>query len=576
MEHISSVITGGEPAKQPKKRWFRRRWVWITGAVVLIAVIGAIIAGRGSDETYVTAAVERGDLVQTIEATGRLESVQDIDLAFEVSGTLSNVFVSIGDEVRAGDVLAILRGGSLSAQVNSARQAVAASQARLNQFAAGDTQEAIASLEASVDAASARLDASELDLLQAHAEYALDVEGAYDDLISELRSSMIEVRDALSDADEILGIENTLANDGFENELAPTNTQALRNAEVTFELAAEQRDLIETRVFSLSLEDAHADIEAQIDGVELVLNRTADTLLYTRQVLDATITNSVGLPVADLVARKATINVTRDLVQAQQEALRTAVLAVEDLKISDTVSQAEATLALRRAELAQAEAALSDSVGTRPVDLAVFEADLARAIADLDVAQAQFDKAEISSPIDGRVTDVVFDIGEAVGATLTVLTVQSTGDAFLVTAQVSESDIVKVDLGDTVEVTLDAFGDDVVLEGHVARLAPAEDTIEGVVFYEMDVVFQDDSNRLGLRPGMTADAVVETERIINVFMVPQRAILKTDGRNFVRIPNKGGFEERTVEVGSRGDGGLVEITSGLEGNEEVIISIREK
>ena len=74
---------------------------------------------------------------------------------------------------------------------------------------------------------------------------------------------------------------------------------------------------------------------------------------------------------------------------------------------------------------------------------------------------------------------------------------------------------------------------------------------------------------------MGANITIETEKISDAIFVPQRAVLQRGNEKYVRVPKLDGtFDEKTVVVGIRGDGGRVQITSGLVGGEEIIQTIK--
>ena len=59
---------------------------------------------------FETGAIEKGQLVSTIDALGKVRSRQSAVLNWETSGTIEAVKVSIGDSVKKGDLLAIVKG----------------------------------------------------------------------------------------------------------------------------------------------------------------------------------------------------------------------------------------------------------------------------------------------------------------------------------------------------------------------------------------------------------------------------------------------------------------------------------
>ena len=612
MEHVDKPIT--KPEKPSFwKRLKRRRW-WIVAGVVFVLVIAVVVGGRGgSDVEYVTAQVVRGSLTQTVEASGELASLTDVDLSFESSGTIASIPVTIGDEVEEGALLATLASSDVLAELSRAQESVNLAQANINQLLAGSTDEEIAAAQAAYDAASVdysnaiatgevnvetaaiNLDQAQDDLAQVRTDNDEDIAQTYEDLRSVLRENVIEIRSTLADADDVLGREQKNANDDFQNILAASDLQTLNDANRSYDSAAEARDAAESAVYALTSDSTFDEIDAAADVVQEALELTADALYDTRRVLDATFSNSTNLSKTELDAFKTTIDTGRNTIQSEEGSLLTQRQLIDSTQIAaDTaeedalndyegalqaytkaqtdrdaaVASAAATLASRAADLANVAAQ------TRSVDLAPLQAQLGQALADLDATSARLSKTELRSPITGVVTAIEYDVGELASAGAVVMTVQNTQlDAYKVSVQISESDIAKIEVDQMAEMTFDAFGDDVVVEGYVMSIDPAEQTVEGVVFYEVDVTLGE--GVAGMKPGMSVDVTIFTNQVDDVLYVPQRAVLERDDVPYVRILTDTGYEERTVEKGLRADGGFIEIISGLEEAEEVILSIRE-
>jgi len=100
---------------------------------------------------------------------------------------------------------------------------------------------------------------------------------------------------------------------------------------------------------------------------------------------------------------------------------------------------------------------------------------------------------------------------------------------------------------------------------------PAETIIEGVPTYKTTVEFLLPDERV--RSGMTANMDIIGERRSNVIAVPQRAVFTRGSEKFVRILGADGktSNEQKVETGLRGSDGNIEILSGLNEGERVVI-----
>ncbi len=125
--------------REPKP-W--RRWIkWVALAVIALAVLFWIFGREGRDATkYVTQEVTRGDLTVTVTATGNLEPRNQVDIGSELSGTIRAVNADVNEEVKAGQVLAILDTTRLRAQVLQAESSLASAEARVLQSVASEKE----------------------------------------------------------------------------------------------------------------------------------------------------------------------------------------------------------------------------------------------------------------------------------------------------------------------------------------------------------------------------------------------------------------------------------------------------
>lgn len=592
----------------------RKRW-WLLGLVVLVLVAGGVYASRGgSNGSFTLAQVQKGDLVQTVEVSGELESFEEADIAFEMSGTVSGVFVDAGDQVIEGQVMAILSSSDLLADLAAAQESVNLAEANLNQYLAGATDQELAAKQATLNSAQADL-TSKTELADLNVQEALialesaedtlantladneeDLEQVYDDLENLLVGATIDVRSSLSAADEILGVENTLYNQDFKNVLSASDPQQYTWAKYYYNYAADARDEAEDLVYALTMDSTADEIDMAADKVQEALNYTSETLLYTRRVLDETKSDSTALSLSDISTYKTTIDTERDTIQVEETSILAQRQLINSTTIAATTAQDSATSALSLAQqdyalavsnasssvaIAQATLDLRQAeyealtVDKRAVDTAAYYAQLGQAQAQLAAAEARFEKSEIRAPFDGIVTHMDLSVGEPVVVGATVAGVESQTELYRVLVDVPEADVVKISLNDSAIVTFDAYGDDRKVPAHVGKINPGEKLVEGVVYYGVEV-YLDDGAELNLRTGMSADAMITTEEKTNVLFVQQRAVYQhEDGSRYVRVPDGDTYYEQTIITGLRADGGMIEILSGLEEGDEVITAIND-
>ena len=118
------------------KNIFKKKIVAIS-VIVIIGAVAILSLSKGDEKSiYETIIAEKVDLVQEISATGRVEAVQHIDLAFEKSGRIDQVNVDIGDTVAVGQILVKLENREGLAELAQAQASVESAEAALEQYEA--------------------------------------------------------------------------------------------------------------------------------------------------------------------------------------------------------------------------------------------------------------------------------------------------------------------------------------------------------------------------------------------------------------------------------------------------------
>jgi HlyD family secretion protein len=137
-------------------------WTWIRlhGGSLLIGVL-ALVVGLALWRWWMgpqvqTESVQRRDLLQTVVASGRVETPHRVDVGAQITGTVARVPVSEGQRVQAGDVLVELVSAELDSAKRQAELAVAQAQGKLRQLKelqAPVQQQALRQAQASLDTA---------------------------------------------------------------------------------------------------------------------------------------------------------------------------------------------------------------------------------------------------------------------------------------------------------------------------------------------------------------------------------------------------------------------------------------
>lgn len=109
----------------------RRRLVFASAGVVVLALLGLVAARRGSTpiDPARLATIEKGDLARSIVATGKVQPLTKVEIKSKASGLVKRLHVDYGDRVKQGQVLAELDREQLEAAVREARANLLAAEA---------------------------------------------------------------------------------------------------------------------------------------------------------------------------------------------------------------------------------------------------------------------------------------------------------------------------------------------------------------------------------------------------------------------------------------------------------------
>lgn len=568
-------------------------------ALAAVLVVGGIgyssYSAKNAPVQYDTTPVVRGELQQTVSAVGKIASVDDLALRFEMPGTVNEVLVKEGQTVKAGQRLAALRLGELNA-------AVAQAAANLNQKLAGATEQDRSYYQAALNSAQASLTQAKVDGDASVASAAAAVETArnnlklaeggdtsaiveqkYDATVATLQGTLGTLSDSLTQADNILAIDNTFANDAFKLNVEITEPAKQTRAIVAYGQAKAQVNLARTAVLSLTTASAHASVDA---GIEV----SQAALLSSNTLMDAVIElvkamRPVGsLTQATLDAKKTTLEAARAAITAKYTSVISAKQSIEDSRnalanyaiafskaerdLIEAKADAQVNVSIREAAYTQAKANYeSKIVPPRAVDVAAFRAAVSQAVATRD-------KAIIIAPIDGVVTKLAKKRGEFVSSSDVM--VQLLSPHYEISVDIPETDVSKLALNDKARITLDAFGSEKVLTGTVIAIDPGSTEVQDVVYYQVRVRIDDTDEPI--KPGMTANVDITTETRENALSIPTRAVRTRDNETndkYVRVLENGVEKEVTIKVGMRADEGRTEIITGLTEGQEVILSVKK-
>lgn len=344
-------------------------------------------------------------------------------------------------------------------------------------------------------------------------------------------------------------------------------------------------------------------VGSQISGQIIALEADFNSAVTKDQVIarldPASYRGKLDQAEADLAVAEATISAKEAALAAAAADLRTAKNALADAeqthdrteRLSKAGHATERQLQLDAFARLQAEEAIGKAeaqIRMAEADLEVARAQVEQKRAAVAIARTDLDRTVIRSPETGVVVNRQIDIGQTVAASLQapiLFEIARDLREMRLEASVDEADIGRVRPGQAVSFSVDAFPDR-RFDGVVEQIRKAPTVVSNVTTYT--VVVATANPAMDLLPGMTASVRIVEDRREDVVRVPAAALRfrpegarrnQGDGADggrapgpAVYVPGAGGEAvRRPVETGLVSDG-LVEIVSGVEEGEAVIVA----
>lgn len=592
----------GNRLAQARSR-FNRKWMWAVVALAVVAIIvlwQVLASGRG--EPVRTAEVNRGDIDIFVSAPAEVTLPSRADLNFKTGGKIQAIYVKKGDTVAAGQTLAELDMGAIIPQINQAEAGLKLAQANLSKLLSGRSRRETAVAEAQVGQARGAVESARRSLKtagklagQSRQKAALNVQNAQESVniaqqqLNKARSGAAsqqrlvsqsqadQAYQALQDAQENYNRVVALNEELYEEaDLACTQARAARDElEETSATASQLRqaqEAVDRAVAARSRISASNDQSRQAAQAQLNSARKAyDTALAQRDAANAS-------------ARSEDIAIAESQLRQAEVALEIARIGQDDASIDAQIDQAQAQLdsAIASSRVAIAQLELQRQ-GPGAADVRAAQAQIEQARAQLDAAGATAEDAVLKAPFAGKVAAINGKIGEiaglgaatAVGNPATGATSASTAlitlinfDRIEVSADVDETEISKLRLGQDVRLSLDAY-ENRVFNGKVTNtsLLSSRNATGGTIFEVIVVV---NPSRAEFREGMNGDIEIITSSKKGVLTVPFDAVKFENGRRVAYVIEDNVAHRREIETGLASDTAY-EVKSGLKEGEKVAV-----
>lgn len=526
----------------------------IIGIAAVVFVLGGIFAKTSllsekdtdkEDSSLETAKVERGDIREKITASGTIEPLTVVEVSSKASGKIIKMTVDKGDYLNAGDVIAEIEKTYAQNDVDQAEADLRSAKARLEQAKINIKLERkhreiqLAQAEVNRNDAQVRLAQLEEQLKQEKESNARKLEEAKNSLkIAQLQLKL-------------------LSPEAVRPESVKKAKASLAQAKANLELAQKdfdrQKDLYENGGY---IPKADLDTaKSKLDSAKAQYDSAQQQLIIVQEPATKD----------ELELSQANVDKAKFALQAAQENIKAEKSREKELEMqSNKVALMKSNVDLAKANL--------DQVLIKEKDLLTAQATVSRNEIQLKNAKEKLDDTLVTAPISGTILTKDVEEGQIISSKTSSI---ATGGSTLVTmadltkiyvkTAVDETDIGKVQPGQSVKIEVDAFPNS-PFEGRVLKIAPQGKVTQNVTTFEVttELIGKIDL----LKPGMNATVEIIAADEKNVLLVPNESIINVRGRKLVRVV--GEDRPRRVETGVS-NWEKTQIISGLDEGDTVIV-----
>lgn len=424
---------------------------------------------------------------------------------------ISEVCVSVGQQVTKGDVLYVLEEESVA--------------------------ELKEELQSNVEKAEADLNAvyADQELSRQQAEYNLKSSTAYGSYAqTEYNTTIQELQEAVADKQKALEQAQESLSD-YQEQLASITT--------SYEDASK---ILSGCQWSLDNTNQEDDVFAYVYYYDLTkqAQNTVDSLDQQKEQLEKSVEQAeenVSL------AEKEYNNAKRSLAQG--------------------LLSAQETLDLRGLAYDTAQETYDIAIAYLEEDAAEQEEVYAEAQEKWEEFSSHIDGNNVCAQYDGVITSVDLEEGDSIQTGDVLVTLYNMEEVTM-TVTVDEADMTDISVGSQANITFIAYPD-TVFTAEVTEIADAVSDSDGNVTYDVTVTLEGDVS--GLFQGMTGEITFVTEEMKDVLYVSKRAIITEGENSYVKVRTEDGkIEKKSVTTGFT-DGVNIEIVEGLSEGDIVLI-----
>ncbi|MGN0515393.1 efflux RND transporter periplasmic adaptor subunit [Eubacterium sp.] len=556
-----------EAKTKKSKRPLTKKKKIILSVVAIILVIALCTTfifmrnGSSSSSNYAfirTTTLSKGTLEDSFSATGTVKSAQTSNVTTSLSYPIKSVLVSVGDEVKEGDVIATLDSSDLEVQIEREQKNISSS---LTQ-----AQSSYDSAKSSYNTAKEGLSSASTALEDAKNEYT-PAKSNYNNAVSAVKSYQSAYDSALKSY-ENAGAKYVKAQKEYDNAVSSYNKGSI-SADKLISVAKAYMSAVQNYSGGCntgSYEIAESSSSANTQQGQIQSNSSSGVQI-TQTAND--ICNSVVSKIKNLTGKSisySSSNGTLYKLSQKLTALKNAKTTCNYYTIESTYSSAKSQYDSAKQSVEQAKSQLEQA--KTQLQQAKAQLENASSSDSLEELQDQLNNCCLKAEQDGTVTSLNATIGSSAMGGSSVATISNL-DSLIVSITIAEANINNAVIGMSCYITSDAS--DETLTGTLTQIDPVANET-GAFGAEVTV----ESSGTSLKVGMNASVELLVSSKDDVFQVPIDAVGNDDSGDFVYRYTSGEgtdmqFEKIYVEKGESNDY-YVEINSSELAEGDVIRS----
>jgi len=531
---------------------FSRKQIIIAAVIFLFLVILVSRNGKTEDNFVL---VERGDIKQELFESGSIEKGENIHLSFKEGGRVSQIIAKEGQKVDKDDVILVLEKKELELGLKEAQAGLVSAIAAMQRFVSGATPEELGLAGGAVQIAQTNLESAEKNFTKQEKVTNEMLNNAY-------QGTPAVLGDAYSTVKEIEVGVSSISRKYFSSVSTPETNSGNRSRDM---IIWANQEIEKQKDLSFKKDVSFSEMKSSLE-------KTRDELTQIVKEMDNLIKLSESSFFRDRFseADSSSLREYRRLANLKLSENLSFLGSVNSTQaqVDSLMNAAESSVSAAKSALNQAQKE-SLRVGADPqvTDVQLRQAAVDQARARVDLFKKRIEDASLKSPIQGTISKILVNEGEVVSPINPTVILVPEKD-LQITLDIYESDVIKMSVGNEALISFVAFpGQE--FKGEVVSINPVGQIKDGAVYYRT-VLFLDDYPEEAM-VGMTVDVVIKTNERKDVLMIPERAVFREQNQEYVTVIRRRKEEKRLVELGLRGQARMIEVLSGLEENEKVLI-----